>query len=223
MATALVLSNLKELDQIKTLQISVTTPESKAEAELYLIKIDKLSKQIIADEKAINAPFKAEIERNTAAIKPYKDMLAERKQTFARAIILYNNKVAEEARIANAKALEKFEKKVDRIEQKAIEQGKPIPLVVPPALIQEPAKTVRTEAGTLTTVKRSNWRLPAKAGIDWCADPDKLSAQSSTDLELGIPLEYFVLDTARIGKIVRAGGTVPGIEIYKEESLSVRA
>jgi hypothetical protein len=49
-----------------------------------------------------------------------------------------------------------------------------------------------------------------------------LNAQVSTGFDMNIPLEYFVLDTARIGKIIRAGGTIPGIEVYEEESLSVR-
>lgn len=218
MTTALTIPNVKELEQIKALQVSVNSPETKADAEVYLIKIDRLAKQLTADIKSLKAPYQAEIDRIDATTRPYKDMLVERKSTFGRAIIDYNNKLAEQVRLANAKALGKYEKKVDRLEEKAIEQGKPLPVVAPPVLLTEPPKTVQTEVGKLTTVKRKTWRLQ-----DCADDPATLTALTAQVKGLHIPLDWFVLDTTRVGKVIRAGGTIPGIDVIEEETLAVRA
>lgn len=216
----LIIPNVKELEQIKGLQISVVSPETKADAELYLVKIDKLAKQLTADVKGLKAPYKLEIERIDLSTKPYLEMLLERKEAFGRAIMSYNRKVDEQVRLANAKALEKFELKVEKAEARAIEQGKPMSLILPPALAAASPKTSQTDAGKITTVKRKAWRLPQSGRFQGPAN--ELNAQVSTGFDMNIPLEYFVLDTARIGKIIRAGGTIPGIEVYEEESLSVR-
>lgn len=218
MTTTVAISNIKELEQIKTLQISVISPETKAEAEVYLIKIDKFSKQLTADVKTLKAPYKAEIERIDLSIKPYQEMLLERKGAFGRAILEYNRKVDEQIRIANAKAMEKYEKKVERLEGKAIEQGKSMPIVLPPVMATAQPKTVQTDAGKLTTVKRKAWRLPLE-----CGDPETLTAADSQARGFSIPLDFFILDTAKVGRIVRSGGTIPGVEVYEEESLSVRS
>jgi hypothetical protein len=82
-------------------------------------------------------------------------------------------------------------------------------------LASAPQKTEHVDGGKLTTVKRKAWRIPGSPVTDG------LSRAGTGGQD--IPDEYFVLDTARIGKIVRAGGTVPGIEVFEEESLSVRA
>jgi hypothetical protein len=216
---AITIGNLKELEQLKTLQISIVSPESKEEASQYLIKIDKASKQLTLDIKALKAPHKAEIDRIDAAAKPWQQILVERKDAIGRAILQYNNKLAEAVRLANQKALEKYEVKVEKQESKAIAQGKPIPVVLPPVLATAPPKTETVEGGKLTTVKRKAWRLPAIED----GDPSELTALTAQVKGLGIPLDFFILDTARIGKIVRAGGSVPGILVYEEESLSVRA
>ena len=217
---AIAISNLKELEQLKSLQISIVSPESKEEASQFLIRIDKASKQLALDIKAMKAPHKAEIDRIDAAAKPWQQLLVERKDAIGRAILQYNNKIAEAVRLANQKALERYETKVEKQESTAIAAGKPIPVVLPPVLATAPPKTEAVEGGKLTTVKRKAWRLPS---IDIGCEPEDLTALTAQVKGLGIPLDFFVLDTPRIGKIVRAGGTVPGIEVYEEESLSVRA
>jgi hypothetical protein len=96
-----------------------------------------------------------------------------------------------------------------------------MPFVAPPALKTEPAKTVTVGDLKQTTVVRKAWRIKVQ-GVE-VADPTVMTAASAQKYELGIPLEDFVLNTALIGKIVRSGGVIPGIETYEVESLSGRA
>jgi len=217
MTTALALPNIKELEQIKSLQVSIVSPETKTQAEEYLLKIDKATKQHVKDVKDLKAPHQAEIDKIDAASKPWKQILVERKDAITQALIAYNNKVRAAVAAANVKILDKYEGKVATTEAKAIAAGKPMPIVLPPQLLTTPAKTEQVDGGKITTVKRKAWRL---AGGSLRVAADMTAAEAHA---YGIPLEYFLLDTSRIGKIVRAGGTIPGIEVYEEESISVRA
>jgi hypothetical protein len=103
-----------------------------------------------------------------------------------------------------------------------VETGKPVKLVLPPTLAAEPAKTVQTDGGQLTVVKRKTWRLSNRA-LNAGLKPETMTYLDNVVHECCIPKEYFILDTARIGKIVRAGGTVDGIEVEEVETLAVRA
>jgi len=53
-------------------------------------------------------------------------------------------------------------------------------------------KTIHTDLGRATIQERKDWEIE--------------------DINL-IPKEYFKLDEARIGQIIRAGGTVPGVKV----------
>jgi MoxR-like ATPase len=122
--TAIAISNLPELESLKSLQISIISPESKEEAAQYLVKIDKAGKQLVADVKALKAPHKAAIEQIDAAVKPWQQLLVERKDAIGSAILAYNRRVADAVAAANAKALEKYEVKVEKQEAKAVAQGR---------------------------------------------------------------------------------------------------
>ncbi len=66
-----------------------------------------------------------------------------------------------------------------------------------------PATGYSTGAGQLGTVKIKKWEV--------------------IDLKL-VPLEYMLVDAAKVGKVVRAGiPSIPGIRIYEEEVLKVTA
>jgi hypothetical protein len=115
---------------------------------------------------------------------------------------------------ANVQILGRYEGKVEQAEEKAIAEGKPLPVILPPLLKSAPPKTEQVGGVKVTTVKRKAWRIPGS---------DVREFSRASELTKAIPDEYFMLDEARIGKIVRAGGTIQGIEVYEEESLSVRA
>jgi len=213
-------SVINTVKQFESLQVRVESPESELSARNYLQDVRKAAKQLDKDVRAMKAPLKTAIDEIDAAVKPWKALLAERDAALEQALLLYGRKVREAAEIAQRKLMEKYEQKVAKVEAKAEAQGKPMPIVLPPPIVATPPKSVQLDAGTQTTVKRKAWRLRL-SGAE-VADPSVVTAKTSCDFNTGIPLEYFVLDTARIGKIVRAGGTVPGIEVYEEESLSVR-
>lgn len=63
-------------------------------------------------------------------------------------------------------------------------------------------KTIRTDVGTATIQERKDWEI---------------------ENESLIPKEYFKLDEAKVGKIIRAGGSVPGIKIKTVYSTAFKA
>ncbi len=219
--TSLPATLISGIQKLVGMTISVVSPETELKAREYLASIRKELKAFKASVVEVKKPFKKEIDDIDAASKPWIEQLQKKDEETERAILAYLRKVREETEKANAKALEKFEKKADKAAAKAIETGAPMPLIIPPALVSAPAKTVAIEGAKQTVVKRKAWRLRI-AGSE-VADPSTVTAKLSEEFKTGLPLEYFILDTARIGKVVRAGGTIPGIEVYEEESLSQRA
>lgn len=214
---ALIIGTVQKLVGMK---VSVVSPETELQAREYLASIRKELKAFKASVVEVKKPFKKEIDEIDAASKPWIEKLQQKDQETEQAILAYLRKVREETEKQNQKALEKYEKKVATVEAKAIANNKPMPIIIPPALASAPAKTVEIEGAKQTVVKRKAWRLRI-AGSE-VADPSTVTAKLSEDFKTGIPLDYFTLDTARIGKVVRAGGSIPGIEVYEEESLSQR-
>lgn len=214
---SLLISSVQKLVGVK---ISVVSPETELQAREYLASIRKELKAFKASVVEVKKPFKKEIDEIDAASKPWIEKLTQKDQETEQAILAYLRKVREETEKQNQKALEKYEKKVANVEAKAIANNKPMPIIIPPALASAPAKTVEIEGAKQTVVKRKAWRMRL-AGSE-VADPSAVTAKVSEEFQTGIPLEYFTLDTARIGKVIRAGGTIPGIEVYEEESLSQR-
>ena len=215
---ALIIGTVQKLVGMK---VSVVSPETELQAREYLASIRKELKAFKASVVEVKKPFKKEIDEIDAASKPWIEKLQQKDQETEQAILAYLRKVREETEKQNQKALEKYEKKVANVEAKAIANNKPMPIVIPPMLSSAPAKTVEIEGAKQTIVKRKAWRMRL-AGSE-VADPSVITAKVSEEFKTGIPLEFFCLDTGKIGKIVRAGGTIPGIEVYEEESLSQRA
>ena len=217
MSTAITLPHLSQLEKVRTLTVSIISPETEAQARLYLTDVRLAGKQLDQDVKALKRPHKDAIDAIDEAVRPWKTLIAERDQALQRALLAYQRHVTLAAEQANAKILERYEKKVDRLEAKAIMENKPMPLVLPPQMVSAPTKTVETEGAKQTVVRRKAWRLAGGS----VRNPEELTADEAHAYH--IPLSFFKLDTGRIGKVVRAGGTVPGIEVYDEESIAVKA
>ncbi len=213
------------VQKLVSMTVSVVSPETELNAREYLASVRKELKAFKASVVEVKKPFKKEIDEIDAASKPWIEKLTQKDQEVEQAILSYLRKVREEAEKANQKALERFEKKVEKAEAKAIEQGKPMPLVLPPQLVSAPAKTVTLDGAKQTVVKHKKWRFKKSEYIssDMIADPSKLDARYAAEQGLDIPLEFFCIDTAKIGKVVRAGGSIQGIEVFEEESLAQRA
>jgi len=210
------------IEKFRDMQIAITSPESELMARNHLTDVRLSLKRLTADITALKEPHKAFIKSIDEAAAPWKSLLAERDQDLEKALLAYGRKVREAAELAQRKLMEKYEAKVERVEAKAIAQNKPIPVVLPPPIIATPPKSVTTDQGKQTVVVRKAWRLTANGGRLSSSEADGFTAQSNEANGVGIPLEYFILDTARIGKVVRAGGSIPGIETFTEESIAVR-
>lgn len=215
---------IQSVQKLVGMKISVISPETELSAREYLASIRKELKAFKASVVEVKQPFKKEIDEIDAASKPWIEKLQQKDQETEQAILAYLRKVREETGKANQKVLEKYEKKVATVEAKAIASGKPMPLVIPPALASTPAKTVEVEGAKQTVVKHKKWRFKKSEFVssDMIQDPSKLDARYSSEQGLDIPLEFFCLDTTKIGKVVRAGGAIPGIEVYEEEVISQR-
>lgn len=66
----------------------------------------------------------------------------------------------------------------------------------------EPIKTVHTDAGRATVVERKDWEVESESEI---------------------PKKYWMLNTAQIGREVRAGAEIPGIKVITVKSTSFAA
>lgn len=209
------------VEKLAALKISIISPETEVKAREYLASLRKAVKDLKASVTELKKPYKQEIDEIDKLSKPLLEMLAKRDQETEQAILAYVRKVREEAEKRNQKELEKYEKKVATVEAKAIANNKPMPIVIPPAMVTAPPKTVELEGARQTIVKRKAWRIRINGAE--VTDPASLTALACANAGSPVPLDYFTLDTSRIGKVVRAGGTIPGIEVYEEESLSQRA
>jgi hypothetical protein len=67
-----------------------------------------------------------------------------------------------------------------------------------------PVKHIRTEGGTASIVNKPN---------DW-------EIEDPTNMDL-IPREYWMLNEVKIGRVIRAGGTIPGIKIIHRTGVSI--
>lgn len=200
--------------QFESLKVHVDSPDSELSARNYLQDVRKATKQLDKDVRALKAPLKTAIDDIDAAVKPWKALLAERDAALEQALLLYGRKVREAAEAAQRKLMEQYEKKVAKVEAKAEATGKPMPIVPPPPIIAAPPKSVQLDAGTQTTVVIRKWRIP---GI---ADPSLITR---ADIACAaIPDHLFILDTAKITKIIKAGGEIHGVENYTDETISVR-
>jgi hypothetical protein len=217
---AIAIPNIAEIEKLKSMVISIVSPESEVAARGHLTQVRLASKKLKADIDLMKKPHKDAIKAIDDAAKPWANLLAERDEAIERALLAHKNKMESSVATSNRKSFEKYEDKVARVEAKAIEQGKPIPMVIPPEMKVAPQKSVQVDGATQTVVKRKAWRIRIAGSI--VADPSIITAQISKDSDIGLPLEYFILDTARIGKVIRAGGCIPGIEMYVEESIAVR-
>jgi ribosomal protein S21 len=213
--TAITFPSQPAIEKFRDMQITITSPESELMARNHLTDVRLSLKWLTADIKALKEPHQAFIKSIDEAAAPWKSLLAERDQDLEKALLAYGRKVREAAELAQRKLMEQYEKKVERVEAKAIAQNKPIPVVLPPPIIATPPKSIETDSAKQTTMVVKKWRV---RGV---SDPTILTRADVAGV--AIPDDLFVLDTARITKIIKAGGTVAGVENFTEETISVRA
>lgn len=185
---------------------------------------------------ALKRPFKTEIETIDKLNKPMVEKIKAMQHEADRACIAYDIQQRAKIQAQNQKKLEKFEAKSSAAEADAIANDKPIQFIPLPAMKNEPEKTVIVGDSKQTTVERKSWwlkghRVPVDAYGLFNGDPavtfdEYTMKQNMMEIRPGgieaIPPEYFVLDTAKIGKVIRSGVEIPGIEAITVYGLSGR-
>jgi len=213
--------NSDQYAELAQVAIVVTTPDSELAARKHLSTIRKALKALETDIKAMTKPHKEAVKAITAAAATYKSLLEEKDRDYEQAILTYQRQVREAAAKAQAKAIEKYEKKVEQATTTAVADGTPMPLVLPPAIIATPPKTVVVDGVQQSTVARRSWRLARVHTFDSQITPDNLTAEDNAKYGLGIPLKYFALDKGAVTKVIRAGGDIPGIDTFPDEGLTL--
>lgn len=210
----------KAYQSLTTIKIIVNSAETRAAVSAHWGSCTKFIKDTKKAILELKRPFKDEIDKIDMACKPMLDKASELERQAEQAILAYDRAERAKIQAQNQKKIEKYETKVATMEAEAVANNKPVPLVNLPNLKQEPAKTIVVGDLKQTTVVRKDWRLPDN--LKWEGDPATLTAQDAAERGSPIPLKYFVLDTAKIGKVIRSRDTIPGIEDFEVESLSGR-
>lgn len=221
------ISATKGLDAVVQMakQIIITSATAQDQARAHLKVIREASKKLAEDIGLLKRPHLDFNKAVDEAVKPWKDLLAATDAELQRKIIAYDEFVEEEQRIAQAKALVKWERDVARKEAKAEAKGQPVPLVAPPPVFMPPAKTVSLAGASQTTAVRHECEFspPIIDGSVAHVDLDTLTYEQSIKLGLKIPARFFVLDRVAVRKVVLAGGDVPGFQKVAVKSITQKA
>ena len=137
--------------------------------------------------KGINDSFKAIVEDLDAADKLTRDKILSYRQE-------------QERKVREIEEINRLRIEAARLEAKLNEGviSEPVAIIEPAPL---PPSTVRTEVGTLGTMKVTKWEVE-----DFAKVPD----------------DYKIIDVAKVGRVVRAGiPSISGIRIWKEDTLKV--
>jgi len=154
-------------------------------------------KDLEAQEDKLIGPAKAWTKQVQAWARPLKDQVNTGIDALKMSVLIWRQNVAK----AQAEAAEKARKEREKKEAAAAKAGKPAPFI-PPTPVIAPANTTRADGASGTVRKIRKFRI-----IDAAA----------------IPREYMIPDEKKIGGLVRAGlESIPGVEIYEEDSLAIR-
>lgn len=186
-----------ELTTFSVPSISIKTDQDELVACDWLARIRLRRKEVQAQFDAPIKGLREEIAKLQAQRDDLLRPLAEAEARIDQEIRAFRLRKAQEAAEKQAKAEAAYAKKVER----AISKGLDPVAVPPPPVVQAPVKTVKTEVGKVTARKVRKFRV---------VDPSQ------------VPDEYWVLDETKVGKAVRAGLDIPGVQTWEEEVLQVR-
>ena len=176
-------------------KVVVATVEDVKTVTNDLTIIKELRKQIEEKRKEYLDPVTAHATAIRDAFKLLLTPLEIADKLERDAILAYRQK--ERDRIAAEEEARELRRRASMLEAEARGEEAPQEIVVQSA---EQRKMYRSDIGTTGSVQTRTWEVE--------------------DLSL-IPLEYMVPDAQKIGKVIRAGGSIPGIKVKLEESLRV--
>ncbi|MFA6307090.1 MAG: hypothetical protein WC639_04775 [Patescibacteria group bacterium] len=161
--------------------------------------IAKIKKALTEKKADYLKPIKAHVDAVNAAFSSIMSPLEEADQVTRQKVLAYNAAVAKR----QSEAEEINRKKAELARQEAQFNGTgEITIDTTPVVAPAPVSRVKTDMGTTSTFKVTKWEV-----VDFAAVPD----------------QYKIIDAAKVTKLVKAGGSIPGICVYEEESLRVTA
>jgi len=181
--------------------IAIVDAKSQADAGEIRVNLKSLYKEIENKRREFVNPLNGVVKKLNAEFKPKLAAIEGVVQKLDRKILDYTaeqERIAEAARIkaekANQKRLEKYQEKVEAGKDVAPPTLKPTP--------EAPKNGFDTKSGSVNMTTIVNWEIEDEAAI---------------------PREYFVLDRVKIGKVIRAGGSIAGIKRIEEKRIASRA
>ncbi len=155
-------------------------------------------KKALAEKKAdYLKPIKAHIDAVNAAFTSITAPLDE-------ADLITRNKVKDYRAAAEKRRLEAEEinrQKQELAQREAAFNGTgEITIDTTPVVAPEVIRRVNTDLGSASTFKVTKWEL-----VNFAAVPD----------------EFKMIDSGKVTKLVKAGGSIPGIRVFEEESIRV--
>lgn len=163
-----------------------------------LSMIAKLKKALTEKKAEYYKPVKAHLDAISAAFQTILTPVEEADKITREKIMAYRAEQSRKA--AEAEAINQA--KLDLARREAALNGGEITVDLTPVEAPAPVKKVQTDLGTASTMKVVKWEL-----LDFAAVPD----------------QFKVLDSAKVTKLVKAGGGIPGIRVFEEETLRVTA
>ena len=173
------------------------------EATALLGWIARAKKQVEEKRKFFVKPLNDQVKKINAMFKEYAAPL-EQSDNLLRGKILTYRREQDRIRREEEERLRKLqEKEQKRLEKLAEKNGAPPPPPMPTPIIQEQAKTVHSDFGTVSAKKV------------WDFDVED---------ESKVPREFLMVNEKAIRAAVKAGvRNIPGVKIYQREELAVRS
>jgi len=159
--------------------------------------IAKLKKSLAEAKAEYVKPIKGHLDDVNAAFNMILKPLEEADRVTRDKIMAY--RAAVQKRAAEAEEINRRKAELARKEAEFSGTGE-FMIDTTPVEAPAPVNKVQTEIGSTGVMKVTKWEL-----VDFAAVPDR----------------FKVLDSAAITKLVKAGGSIPGIRVYTEETLRV--
>jgi hypothetical protein len=190
-----------EVDKIReyALKRTITSETDCKLATEDLTLISALSKSIDAKLKEYTGPINEHLKAVREAFKQLSEPLDIANETNRSKILAYRKAI--EQRVREIEEINRQKTELARREA-ALNDGE-ITVDTTPVPVPVVSATIQTDVGTGSMVTVKKWEV------------EDLSK---------VPVEYMMIDAAKVGKVVRAGiPSIPGIRIWEEKTLRVSA
>ncbi len=170
----------------------VTTPDDMKKATEDLSLIANIKKPLKAKWKEYVDPLNAQVDEINAAFKVFSQPVLTADEMLKGKVLHYNKEQRQKQEDAD-----RAQKLI--AEAQSLQEGVVAPVLPMPT--SQPITRLKTDVGEIQEKVETKWRV-----ADFSQVPD----------------EYKIIDAGKVGKVVRAGiPSIPGIEIYKKETIAV--